>query len=36
MKNCFVLFVNGHRICYGPVKGDLQTYKYDVIDVAVF
>ena len=34
--NRYNLFVNGQRICYGPAKGDLQTYKYDVIDIAPF
>lgn len=34
--NRYNLFVNGQRICYGPAKGDLHTYKYDVIDIAPF
>ncbi len=34
--NRYNLFVNGGRVCYGPAKGDLQTYKYDVIDMAPF
>ena len=34
--NRYNLFVNGKRVCYGPAKGDLQTYKYDVIDIAPF
>lgn len=34
--NRYNLFVNGHRVCYGPAKGDLKTYKYDVIDIAPF
>ncbi len=34
--NRYNLFVNGHRVCYGPAKGDLQTYKYDVIDIVPF
>lgn len=34
--NRYDLFVNGKRVCYGPAKGDLQTYKYDVIDIAPF
>lgn len=34
--NRYNLFVNGQRVCYGPAKGDLQTYKYDVIDIAPF
>ncbi|MGM0376306.1 MAG: alpha-L-rhamnosidase N-terminal domain-containing protein [Bacteroidota bacterium] len=32
--NRYNLFVNGERVCYGPAKGDLQTYKYDIIDIA--
>lgn len=34
--NRYNLFVNGQRVCYGPAKGDLQTYKYNVIDIAPF
>jgi alpha-L-rhamnosidase len=34
--NRYNLFVNGQRVCYGPAKGDLHTYKYDVIDIAPF
>ncbi|MGC9354343.1 MAG: family 78 glycoside hydrolase catalytic domain, partial [Mariniphaga sp.] len=34
--NRYNLFVNGNRVCYGPAKGDLQTYKYDIIDIAPF
>ena len=34
--NRYNLFVNGKRVCYGPAKGDLKTYKYDVIDIAPF
>ena len=34
--NRYNLFVNGKRVCYGPAKGDLQTYKYDVVDIAPF
>ncbi|MDZ7606720.1 MAG: family 78 glycoside hydrolase catalytic domain [Cyclobacteriaceae bacterium] len=34
--NRYNLFVNGQRVCYGPAKGDLKTYKYDVIDIAGF
>jgi alpha-L-rhamnosidase len=34
--NRYNLFVNGHRVCYGPAKGDLQTYKYDAVDIAPF
>jgi len=32
--NRYNLFVNGVRVCYGPAKGDLRTYKYDVVDIA--
>lgn len=32
--NRYNLFVNGVRVSYGPAKGDLQTYKYDVVDIA--
>ncbi|WP_319592441.1 alpha-L-rhamnosidase N-terminal domain-containing protein [uncultured Draconibacterium sp.] len=34
--NRYNLFINGKRVCYGPAKGDLKTYKYDVIDIAPF
>jgi hypothetical protein len=34
--NRYNLFVNGERVCYGPAKGDLKTYKYDVIDISKF
>jgi hypothetical protein len=34
--NRYNLFVNGQRVCYGPAKGDLKTYKYDVVDIAPF
>src|SRR5674476_657016 len=34
--NRYILFVNGERVCYGPAKGDLKTYKYDVVDIAKF
>ena len=32
--NRYQLFVNGRRVSYGPAKGDLQTYKYDELDIA--
>jgi alpha-L-rhamnosidase len=32
--NRYNLFVNGQRVCYGPAKGDMTTYKYDVVDIA--
>lgn len=34
--NRYELFVNGQRVCFGPAKGDLQTYKYDIIDLLPF
>jgi len=34
--NRYNLFINGDRCCYGPAKGDLKTYKYDVVDVAPY
>ena len=34
--NRYNLFVNGRRVCYGPAKGDLRTYKFDVIDIAPY
>ena len=34
--NRYNLFVNGERVCYGPAKGDLKTYKYDIIDISPF
>ncbi|MFO7990562.1 MAG: hypothetical protein R6U16_13845, partial [Desulfotignum sp.] len=34
--NRYNFFVNGKRVCYGPAKGDLQTYKYDIVDIAPY
>jgi hypothetical protein len=34
--NRYELFVNGQRVCYGPAKGDLKTYKYDEVDIAPY
>ncbi|QLE01719.1 family 78 glycoside hydrolase catalytic domain [Galbibacter sp. BG1] len=34
--NRYNLFVNGQRVSYGPAKGDLKTYKYDIVDLAPF
>lgn len=34
--NRYNLFVNGQRVCYGPAKGDLRTYKYDLVDLAPY
>lgn len=34
--NRYNLFVNGQRVAYGPAKGDLQTYKYDIVDLAPY
>ncbi len=33
-ENCYNLFANVKWVCYSPATGDLQTYKYDVIDIA--
>ncbi|MEM6344577.1 MAG: family 78 glycoside hydrolase catalytic domain [Bacteroidota bacterium] len=34
--NRYRLFVNGRSVCFGPAKGDLQTYKYDQVDIQAF
>ncbi|MEL6194468.1 MAG: hypothetical protein AAFR66_20580, partial [Bacteroidota bacterium] len=34
--NRYHFLVNGQRVCYGPAKGDLKTYKYDIVDIAPF
>jgi len=34
--NRYHFFVNGQRVSYGPAKGDLKTYKYDVVDIAPY
>ncbi len=34
--NRYILYVNGEMVSYGPAKGDLQTYKYDVLDIAQY
>ena len=34
--NRYNLFVNGQRVAYGPAKGDLKTWKYDVVDIAPY
>ena len=34
--NRYHFYVNGERVCYGPAKGDLQTYKYDIIDISPY
>ena len=34
--NRYHFYVNGQRVCYGPAKGDLQTYKYDIIDISPY
>lgn len=34
--NRYHLYVNGEEVAYGPAKGDLQTYKYDVVDLAPY
>jgi alpha-L-rhamnosidase len=32
--NRFVLFVNGHRVCDGPARGDLSHWRYERLDLA--
>ncbi|MEQ9221399.1 MAG: family 78 glycoside hydrolase catalytic domain [Cyclobacteriaceae bacterium] len=32
--NRYIFFVNGEKVSYGPAKGDLKTYKYDIVDIA--
>ncbi len=34
--NRYQLFINGKRVSYGPAKGDLQTYKYDELDISKY
>jgi hypothetical protein len=34
--NRYHFYVNGEMVCYGPAKGDLQTYKYDIIDISAY
>ena len=34
--NRYHLFVNGQKVSYGPAKGDLKTYKYDIVDIAPY
>lgn len=34
--NRYHLFINGRRVIYGPAKGDLKTYKYDIVDIAPY
>tara|TARA_Y100001972_G_scaffold128681_2_gene190983 strand:+ start:4565 stop:6925 length:2361 start_codon:yes stop_codon:yes gene_type:complete len=31
--NRYIFYVNGKRVSYGPAKGDLKTYKYDIVDI---
>ncbi len=32
--NRYIFYVNGERISYGPAKGDLNTYKYDIVNIS--
>ena len=34
--NKYILYVNGNKVCNGSTKGDLMTYKYDLVDVAPY
>ncbi len=34
--NRYKLYVNGQRVAYGPAKGDLTTYKYDIVDIGPY
>lgn len=34
--NKYILYVNGIKVCNGSTKGDLITYKYDLVDVAPY
>lgn len=34
--NKYVLYINGRQVSSGPTKGDLVTYKYDLVDVAPY
>jgi len=31
--NRYIFYVNGKRVSYGPAKGDMKTYKYDIVDI---
>ena len=31
--NRYIFYVNGEMVSYGPAKGDLKTYKYDILEV---
>ena len=32
--NRYIFYINGKMVSYGPEKGDLKTYKYDIVDIA--
>lgn len=34
--NKYILYVNGKQVSSGPAKGDLITYKYDLVDIASY
>lgn len=34
--NKYILYVNGIKVCNGSTKGDLMTYKYDLVNVAPY
>ena len=34
--NRYQLFVNGHRVCWGPARGDLFHWRYETVDAAPY
>src|SRR5271154_6163420 len=34
--NRYQLFVNGHRVSWGPARGDLFHWRYETVDVAQY